>query len=240
MEHNSNLMVIESKNNSLQRLTEIINTNWPQIQISSCVHADYLKEKARSAIIEVSIPEHLDIIDVLHSKKIKVIAAVTNDTLIREVLMSHATGVIIPPYDQCQIQKTLQKVTDLATIKNIAKGVDNVITLQPPFKSKCIMVNTGEGFEVIRVNEIVRIDAERAYCHMYLSSGRKIVISKPLKEVETSLPQNIFFRCHVSHLVNINAIQAYRREDGGMLLLNDNSKVSITKAKKQEVMKMLM
>ncbi len=62
-----------------------------------------------------------------------------------------------------------------------------------------------------------------------------MLISKPLKEYEELLSPHGFLRTHQSYLVNPTFVKSLLKEDGGILLMNDGTKVSISKAKKDFV-----
>lgn len=101
-------------------------------------------------------------------------------------------------------------------------------------KSKTIIIHTHDGFEVIRTKEILHIIAERAYCQIFLTKGRKLTVSKPLREIEEQL-SSCFIRTHHSHLVNLCKVGAYKKEAGGELVLKDGSRVPVAKSRKEEV-----
>ena len=44
-----------------------------------------------------------------------------------------------------------------------------------------------------------------------------------------------FLRTHQSHLVNMACIKSWIREDGGSLLLKDNTKIPVSKLNRQKV-----
>ena len=104
---------------------------------------------------------------------------------------------------------------------------------------KNIIIHTHDGFEVIRTKEINHITAERAYCQIFLTQGRKLTVSKPLREIEDLLPA-CFFRCHHSHLINLKKVQAYKKEDGGLVVMKDGSKVPVARARKEEMVRVLV
>ena len=70
----------------------------------------------------------------------------------------------------------------------------------------------------------------------YLIRARHIhLISKTLKEVESLLQGHGFLRVHQSHLVNLNHIKQYVKSDGGYLVMTDNSNITVSRAKKEEL-----
>lgn len=66
-----------------------------------------------------------------------------------------------------------------------------------------------------------------------------MVTSKPIFEYEEVLQDYGFIRCHQTHLVNKRFIKSLVKQDGGYLLLEDGTKVPISKLKKEQVKRML-
>ncbi len=57
-----------------------------------------------------------------------------------------------------------------------------------------------------------------------------------LKEYEDLLPNNLFFRAHHSHIINLDHIRQYHKGEGGHVVMSDGSIVDISKRKKKEFM----
>jgi two-component system LytT family response regulator len=97
----------------------------------------------------------------------------------------------------------------------------------------------GEGIRFIKLAEVIKCEAERAYCNFYLTSGEKILVSKPMKEFEDHLERSGFIRVHKSYIVNMDCVDTYVRGKGGYLVLSDGSNVSVSARKKEEVLSAL-
>ena len=101
-----------------------------------------------------------------------------------------------------------------------------------------IAVPTIEGFELIRADQIIRCEADDNYTHLYLKDRAKIVACRMLKEMEELLQEFQFFvRVHNSYVVNMNEVVRYVRGDGGYLLMSDGSTVSISKSRRESLVK---
>jgi len=83
-----------------------------------------------------------------------------------------------------------------------------------------ITIPTREGFQFINVADIVCIKADRAYCDVHLLTGRVIIASKPLKDLEETLPNTLFYRCHKSYLINLNLCTEYVRSEDQIIMIN--------------------
>ena len=73
------------------------------------------------------------------------------------------------------------------------------------------------------------------YATVFLSDGSKKMISQPLKSLESAISSHVFVRVHNSHLVNINYISRYIKNDGGYLMLKDGSRVPVAKRRKDSI-----
>jgi two-component system, LytTR family, response regulator len=107
------------------------------------------------------------------------------------------------------------------------------------FEFKKIALPTTEGLEFYLVKDILRCEADRAYCIFHLTGKRRIVVSKSLKEYVDILEEASFFRVHKSNMVNVQHITKYIRGKGGHVLLNDGSLVAVAVRKKEELLAVL-
>ena len=73
---------------------------------------------------------------------------------------------------------------------------------------------------------------------LYFVDGKRLIVSKTLKEFDELLSPYKFFRTHQSHLVNLNHIKKYEKGDGGSLIMKDNSSVPVSFRKKESLMKL--
>jgi two-component system LytT family response regulator len=122
-----------------------------------------------------------------------------------------------------------QKALDL----KISCLLDNLKSTTP---SK-ISVSTTDGIEYIETSEIVHIQADRSYSHIFLSDGRKLMVSKNLGEFQELLIDRDFYRTHNSHLVNMHYVKKYVRSDGGYILLKNEETIPVSLSKKELFLK---
>ena len=66
------------------------------------------------------------------------------------------------------------------------------------------------------------------------------MVSKTLKEFESVLTMQNFFRVNRSCIVNTDYIVKYKHEDGGVLELQDGSEVGVGPHRKNELMELLI
>lgn len=102
-------------------------------------------------------------------------------------------------------------------------------------KLRKIILKTAESIHIIQVEEIIRCEADVNYTHFYLSNGKHLLVSRPLKEYAEMLEPAGFFRTHQSHLINMEHILRYDRSDGGSLVMDDESIVPVSSRKKESL-----
>ena len=116
----------------------------------------------------------------------------------------------------------------------------NIILSQYKSRYKRIGLSTVTGIIMIHLDQLVHIKADRAYCTAYLENGKKIVISKSLGDLESRLPSTIFYRVHLSHIVNLNHIDSYEKDNGGQLIMSNTSRIPVSRRNKRKLTELLL
>lgn len=110
---------------------------------------------------------------------------------------------------------------------------------QGDFKFQRIALPTSEGVEFYTISDILRCEADRAYCRFHMSNKQAIIVSKPLSDFEDMLQECNFMRIHKSNMVNMSHVRKYVKGRGGYVVLTDGSHVDVSVRRKDEVMKAL-
>ena len=87
----------------------------------------------------------------------------------------------------------------------------------------------------VNIGDIIRCEADNTYTKFILTGGEQLLVSKTLKEYADLLVNHAFIRTHQSHLVNIDYIKSWLREDGGSLLLTDQTRIPVSKLNREKV-----
>jgi two-component system LytT family response regulator len=103
--------------------------------------------------------------------------------------------------------------------------------LRSSFPSR-LAIPTSDGMEYLNPKDIIRIEADRSYSWFFLSSNRKILVSKRLKEFQELLNDRYFFRPHNSHLINLKFVKKYIRKEGGYIEMTDSSIIPVSRNRK--------
>ena len=104
-------------------------------------------------------------------------------------------------------------------------------TSQVNEKLTSIALSHAGGFSVVELNQIARLQADDNYTKVFTEDGKRYMVSKPLKDFERRLPENVFVRPHKSHMINMFFLKRFLNEDGGVAVLKDGTKIPISKRK---------
>lgn len=99
-----------------------------------------------------------------------------------------------------------------------------------------IILPTLDGFDVVKMEAIVRLKGNGNFTDVYLTDGSKKMVCRFLKHFTEILPHP-FIRIHKSHVINIHFVKSYHKGAGGYVTLNDGAEVEVSAAYKEEFLK---
>lgn len=96
-----------------------------------------------------------------------------------------------------------------------------------------IAISALDGSHFVRLRDIIRMEGYDNYTHIFLKD-EKFTASRTMLHFEDMLRPLNFFRVHKKHLVNLNHIKAFKREDGGTLIMEDGTKLEVARRRKPD------
>ncbi len=124
----------------------------------------------------------------------------------------------------------LMKIMSQSQLNQINKKIES--KSYHSLSSDRITLKSQEGITCISLNSIRRLESDSNYTHFHLKSGEKITVPVTLKKYEDMLPSTLFYRIHQSHIVNLQMVKKFLKEDGGSALLDDGTSVLVSRRKK--------
>jgi two-component system, LytTR family, response regulator len=97
-----------------------------------------------------------------------------------------------------------------------------------------VILPTLEGFEVVKMEEIIRLRGNGNFTDIYLQNGTKKMVCRFLKHFSEILPIP-FLRVHKSHIVNLSFVKSYNK--GGFLTLEDHSEIEVSPTYKDDFLR---
>ncbi len=157
-----------------------------------------------------------------------------------EAFQFAAINYILKPVKLSDIRESVRRVID-KTKDNFSEGQLQIPSYNfavADFRQKKISLPSGNEFVIVKLTEIIRLEANGNYTWFVLESGKKILVSKTMKEYECNLINNGFYRIHQSHIVNIDHIVKFHKGDGGEVIMSDGSNIPIARNRKEDFLKL--
>jgi two-component system LytT family response regulator len=137
-----------------------------------------------------------------------------------------AIDYLLKPIEAQELEDAIARFRALKAKSNFSLESFSEI-LKPDGPSK-IAVPVANSIQFIELDDIRFFKADSSYTEIWLSGGKQIIVSRTLKNFEEALEGNInFFRCHKSYIINIKWIQTYVKSEGGYLIMESFSDISV-------------
>lgn len=102
-----------------------------------------------------------------------------------------------------------------------------------------IVLKTVDSIFAVNVNDVIRCEASGGYTFFYLNDGRKVLVSKTMKEYDELLTEQGFYRVHHAHLINMSYFDRFMKADGGKVFMKDASEVPVSSRKYMDFVKFI-
>ena len=132
------------------------------------------------------------------------------------------------------VNRMLEKNPKIDTTKKLETLLSNLST-----STRKICVPVVNGIIVLKIDDIVRCEADINYTTLFLKDKQKLVVAKTLKEFEELLGGYNFFRVHNSNMINLSYVKSYNKGKGGSVTMMDNSEIEVSTRRKEEFLKKL-
>jgi len=189
-------------------------------------------------LLDIDLPDGtgFDLLKMFDQISFKVIFITAHHEHAIRAFRFSAIDYIMKPIKAADLFRALEKVK--AEINKEEMIIKLGTLLSNLDKLKKIVLKTAESIHIINVEQIIRCEADVNYTRFFLTGGKKLLVSKPLKEFDGLLSTTGFFRTHQSHLVNLDHMLRYEKTDGGYLVMDDNSAVPVSTRKKEELFRL--
>jgi len=184
--------------------------------------------------IELDQGTGFDLLNQLNPINFKVIFTTAFDHFALDAFKYNTTDYILKPYSPKEVLNAVEKIKNNANHQVLYHELEEVILSNQSKGLKKINFPTNNGISRIEIEHIIRFEARQSYCKLFMTNGTSILVSKTLKKIEELLSGYHFFRIHSSHLINMDHVTHYFKEDGGYAQTSDASKIPIARRRKQE------
>ena len=178
-----------------------------------------------------------DLLAGIDRSNLQVIFVSAHDYFAITAIKVSAVDYLVKPVEPVELQKAIDKIRQQKSLTEVQKKLDLLLTNVN--KIEKIALPSLNGIEFVKLDDIVRCEAESNYTVFYLINGDKVTVSKTLKDYEDILSQNNFFRIHKSVIINIKYLKKYIKGDGGSVIMEDGSELLVSRRRKDDFLEAL-
>lgn len=230
------IVLIDDERDALEALEWKINRCIPEGEaiITTCsspiIGIDLVKEiKPDIVFLDIQMPEMdgFTFIDKFSERSFKVIFTTAYDEYGIKAVKARAFDYLLKPIDIDELTLAIKR------IQNEEKSID----ISPNISPKINISADGKVY-LIPKEDVLYLKSDKSYTTIYLTSGKKIVATKTLKEIQKKFICPEFLRVHNSYVVNLHYAIEYNK-GVNELTMEDGTIVSVSRSKKSELIKKL-
>lgn len=180
-----------------------------------------------------------DLLDLLNEIPFKIIFITASDAHAIKAFRYAAVDYLLKPVDPDELVIALnkcrgQKLNETEKYKLLN---DSLKDRQKPHER--LALHTQDKIHIVNICDIIRCESSINYTEFFFQNGKKLLVTRTLKDFEDLLTDHGFYRVHQSFLVNTMYIKEFSKADGGFLLMSDGSSIPVSTRRRPGVMKML-
>ncbi len=198
--------------------------------------------KPDCVFLDIEMPQ-MDGFQLLHSlefRNFELIFTTAYDSYALQAFRENAVDYLLKPIDSDDLQVAAEKVLDRKKNNQLGDQLRNIMRdIRKQQSSKKIPFSFTDKTIYVEIEDIIYCKSDGNYTEVYMTEGKREVLSKKIKEVEALINSPSFFRAHHSYLVNLGYISEFIKSDGQYLILKDGSTVPVSRSKKGNLLQLL-
>ena len=242
------VLLIDDEERATDALRLMIEKTVPSIQqVMACNDsrkaADIIAAYQPALVfLDIQMPymNGFELMEKIPNKNFKIIFTTAYNEYAIQAIRFSAFDYLLKPIDVEELQGCVQRFLacneDYRQQYDLLKNIIHNINA-PSADEFRLALPTKEGVHFLRPAEIIRCESLGNYTRFFMENGKTCLISRTLGEYDVLLAPHYFIRTHKSHLVNKKFI-SYIDHDG-FVILKDNSRVEVSRRRKDEVLQAL-
>ena len=135
-----------------------------------------------------------------------------------------AVDYLLKLFSFADFSRSAAKAHSLYELRNNRRIQQESTPEAMPKDKEYLSVKADYKVSLVRIADIVYLESEGEYVRMHLADGTAITTLFRLKNMETTLPSELFMRVHRSYIVNLRMIRSYVK---GRIYLSDEEYIPI-------------
>lgn len=168
---------------------------------------------------------------------IEVIFTTAHDHYAIKAIKFAAVDYLLKPIDIDQLREAVDRVQTKRGLSGNLERMDRMLEdVKSGITPDRMSVPTLNGFQLVKVEEIVWCEAVNYYTVLHMVGNQRIAITRSLKEIEETLDGPDFIRIHRSHTINLKHLAKYIKGSGGQVVMSDGKTLDVARLRKDELL----
>ncbi|TVR39279.1 MAG: DNA-binding response regulator [Cryomorphaceae bacterium] len=175
-----------------------------------------------------------DLLKAIDNKDFEVVFVTAYDEYAVNAFRFSAMGYLMKPVKISALREVIESLVKKSTEdRNDARKRLKILieNYGSDRKISKLVISNMEGFRVVDIEEIIRLEGDRNYTNFILRDGKRILATKTLGDYEQLLNEFGFFRIHQSTVVNLRHVTAFHRSDN-MVEMVDGTQHAVSRLRK--------
>ena len=233
-------VIIDDEISNIKGLQKKVEKLFPSINIIGAYQKPELaisaiKElKPQLIFLDIQMPRinGFELLEALELIDFQVIFVTAYSEYALQAFKQNAIDYILKPIDNTELTLAVEKAIGAIESQDKLKLNSKLLKLISSTKTdnNKLIVPTVKGLSFIPQNEVLHIEGYEGYTKIHLEDDSTLMSSYNLGKFEKVVSSN-FFKCHKSHIVNINKVRHFENE--GYLVLENKQRVPISRANRK-------
>lgn len=236
------ILIVDDEKRVRSSLRYLISMYFPGANIvgeAGDIESAYLEIKLHKpdlVLLDIQMPDGngFDLIKKFMPVDFKVVFITAYNQYAIQAFKYSALDYLLKPVNPEELIKVLEKATAKKNESFLMEKMESLVENMNNVNQKKIVLNTQEFVHIVKLSDIIQIEADRNYTTFYLVNNKTILISKSLIEFEEILSTSNFFRVHHSNLINLYHVLKIDKQNM-QVIMSDNSKITIASRKKEQL-----
>jgi two-component system LytT family response regulator len=235
-------VIVDDEADAVNFIRSIIGEYCPDLEIVGVANSAgegvqmILKHHPDLVFLDVEMPHGsgFDLLARFPEKMFDVIFITAFNQYALRAIKFSAVDYILKPINISEFIEAVKKVTE-KRLQGFSRntGYHELLENLKSTLPTRLAIPVSDGLEYLNAREIIRIEADRSYSRFYLVNKKTYLVSKNLKEYQDLLTHGNFFRPHHSHLINLEYVKKYVRQEGGFIEMVDGAAVPLSRLKRE-------
>jgi two-component system LytT family response regulator len=234
-------LIIDDNKNIRSLIKSMLSSEFPQLDLnneaSNCSDAVKLCNQLQPSLVFLDIDlgdqSGFEFLELTSHKNFRLIFISAFDDFAIRAFKVNAVDYILKPFSKEELVNAVHKALDHPYYTDMKDSIQLLVE-SINGETNRLALPTSQGFEFFDITELIRCESDRNYTVFYFKSFKPVTVSRNIKQYEEILAKKGFVRVHASHIINIRELKAYHKGNGGYVVLSDNTKIDISKSRREE------